>query len=142
MSAVLHGVAKRHEVVVTSVALAYALQKVSFLIVFNSRRRPEMSTDLLQTPYMFPLIGGYKLHHLKANVQALGLQLTTQDVEEIDKAYDFDLGFPHNFISMAGFAPEGPQHVEILKHLGHFDYVAGPTAIKPHQGQLDAPWTA
>ena len=89
---------------------------------------------------MVPMIGGNKVSQLKANVEALSLQLTPEDVAQIDKGYDFDLGFPHNFINMAGFAPQGPQHVSFLNGLGHFDYVAAPTAIKPHQGELTAAW--
>ena len=89
---------------------------------------------------MFPMVGGNKVAHLKANVEALSLQLTAQDVEDIDKGYAFDLGFPHNFINPAGFAPQGPQHASFLKGLGHFDYVATPTAIKPHEGELSTAW--
>jgi len=91
---------------------------------------------------MFPMIGGNKVAHLKANVEALSLQLTPQDVAEIEKGYDFDLGFPNNFIKLAGFVPQGPQDASILGAMGHFDYVAPPTAIKPHQGELTAAWKA
>lgn len=91
---------------------------------------------------MFPLVGGNKVSHLKSNVEALSLQLSPEDVAEIETGYDFDLGFPHNFLNMAGFAPQGPQHVSFLSGLGHFDYVAPPTAIKPHQGEITAAWKA
>ncbi|KAL8747702.1 MAG: hypothetical protein Q9190_000443 [Brigantiaea leucoxantha] len=110
VSAVLDGVAKRHGVPVTAVAIAYALQK---------------------TPYMFPMVGGNKVANLRANAEALSLELSPEDVTKIDKAYDFDLGFPHNFINMAGFAPQGPQHVSFLGGMGHFDYVEPAVAIKP-----------
>lgn len=99
-----------------------------------------MLTSLVQTPYLFPIVGGRKVSHLKANAEALGLELTPEDIAEIETGYDFDLGFPHNFLNVAGFAPEGPQHVSILTGLGHFDYVAPPAAIKPHKGDLSAPW--
>jgi hypothetical protein len=91
---------------------------------------------------MFPTIGGNKVSYLKANIDALSLQLTPQDMAEIDKGYDFDLGFPHNFINMAGVVPEGPQDVSLLRSMGHFDYVAPPSAIKAHQGELTAAWKA
>ena len=91
---------------------------------------------------MFPTIGGNKVSYLKANIDALSLQLTSQDMAEIDKGYDFDLGFPHNFINMAGIAPEGPQDVSFLRSMGHFDHVAPPSAIKAHQGELNAVWKA
>ncbi|KAJ5645780.1 hypothetical protein N7490_002152 [Penicillium lividum] len=110
VSAALDNVAKRHEVPITSVALAYAMQK---------------------SPYIFPMIGGNKISQLKANVEALSLELTPQDVAEINKGYDFDLGWPHNFLNLAGFMPEGPQHVSFLAGLGHFDYVEPTVAIRP-----------
>ncbi|KAB2572096.1 Aldo/keto reductase [Lasiodiplodia theobromae] len=111
VSAVLDKVAKRRNVPVTSVALAYALQK---------------------TPYLFPIVGGRKVAHLKTNVEALSLELTPEDVADIEKGYDFDLGFPHNFLNLAGYAPQGPQDVSFLGSMGHFDHVSPPTAIKPH----------
>ncbi len=91
---------------------------------------------------MFPTIGGNKVSYLKANIDALSLQLTSQDMAEIDKGYDFDLGFPHNFINMAGIAPKGAQDVSFLRSMGHFDHVAPPSAIKAHQGELNAAWKA
>ena len=91
---------------------------------------------------MFPVLGGRKVEHLKANVEALSLELTPEDIATIDKGYDFDLGFPHNFINMAGSAPQGPQDVSVLGFLGHFDYVAPSTAIKPHKGEITAAWKA
>uniref|UniRef100_A0A093XMV6 Norsolorinic acid reductase A n=1 Tax=Talaromyces marneffei PM1 TaxID=1077442 RepID=A0A093XMV6_TALMA len=121
VSKVLHNVAQRHNVPLTSVTLAYAMQK---------------------TPYFYPIIGGRKTEHLKANIEALTLDLTPEDVAEIETGYEFDVGFPHNFINMPRHMIEGPQHVTIMHDLGYFDYVAPPVAIKPHQGELTAPWQA
>jgi hypothetical protein len=33
--------------------------------------------------------------HLKSNVEALGIHLTQEDIDEIETGYDFELGFPH-----------------------------------------------
>lgn len=89
---------------------------------------------MIQTPYLFPIIGGRKVEHLKANVEALSLELTAEDVAEIETGYDFDLGFPHNFLCPFGYAPKGPQDVAFLGGMGHFDYVAPTLAIRPHKG--------
>lgn len=121
VSAVADKVAKRHNVPITSVALAYVLQKA---------------------PYIFPMVGGNSVEKLKLNVDALSLELTPKDVAELDKGYDFDVGFPHNFINMAGSAPQGPQDASFLASLGYFDYVAPPRAIKPHQGEINTAWKA
>ncbi|KAI1116526.1 putative norsolorinic acid reductase [Nemania sp. NC0429] len=118
VSAVLHRVAQRHGVPLTSVALAYALHK---------------------TPYLFPIVGGRKVEHLKANIEALRLELTQEDIDTIDQGYDFDIGFPHSLVSATGKIPQGPQDISFLASLGYFDNVAPQTAIKPHK---DADLTA
>jgi hypothetical protein len=88
------------------------------------------------------MVGGNSVANLKANVEALSLQLTRQDVAEIEKGYDFDLGFPHAFLNAAGYAPEGPQDVSFINSMGYFDWVSPVTAIKPHQGEFTAAWKA
>ena len=140
MSEALDGVAKRLKVPITSVALAYAMQKVSKPPHLPQVKISSVLTFLTKAPYVFPILGGRKVSYLKANVEALSLQLTLQDVEEIEKGYDFDTGFPHNFINMAGKAPRGPEDASILASLGFFDYVQGQQPIKPHQGEINVPW--
>jgi hypothetical protein len=82
------------------------------------------------------------VEHLKANVEALSLELTPEDVQEIEKGYEFDIGFPHKFMSSTGNMITGPQDINILAMMGYFDYVAPPKAIKVHKGELTAPWQA
>lgn len=77
------------------------------------------------------------MEHLRSNIQALSLQLATEDITEIEQSYDFDPGFPHDWMSMAGKVPRGPEDIHFLTELGHFDYVERPQAVKPHQGQLN-----
>lgn len=91
---------------------------------------------------MFPVLGGRKVEHLKANIEALGLELSPEDIKEIESGYDFNLGFPHNFMSLTGSMIRGPQDINILALLGHFDYVAPTSAVKPHKGDLTTPWQA
>ncbi|KAH8160515.1 hypothetical protein CIB48_g7730 [Xylaria polymorpha] len=121
MSKVLDAVATRHNVPITSVALAYVLQKA---------------------PHVFPVLGGRKVEHLKANIEALSLELSPEDIKEIENGYEFDLGFPHKFMSLTGSMIQGPQDINIITIMGHFDYVAPAKAIKPHRGDLTAPWQA
>jgi aryl-alcohol dehydrogenase-like predicted oxidoreductase len=56
-----------------SVAIAYLLHKV---------------------PYVFPLIGGRKVEHLLANLEALDISLSVEQMKELEAATDFSLGFP------------------------------------------------
>ena len=136
VSAVADKVAKRHGVPITAVALAYVLQKASHRITTTSC--PALTS--MQSPYIFPMVGGNSVENLKANVEALSLELTPEDVAELDKGYDFDIGFPHSFLTMAGYSAQGPQDIFHLSGLGYFDYVAPPKAIKPHKGEINAAW--
>lgn len=50
-----------------------------------------------KTPYVFPIIGGRKIEHLKSNIQALDIVLTQEQIQSLESVIPFDLGFPHNF---------------------------------------------
>ncbi|KAF4636291.1 hypothetical protein G7Y89_g1800 [Cudoniella acicularis] len=74
--------------------------------------------------------GGRKLEHLKGNIDALKLSLTDEDIEEIEGANAFDIGFPHNFLG----GPKGvksPGGVWLMGMAGHQQHVAWPKAIGP-----------
>lgn len=101
-SKVLEAIATRKDTIITSVALAYVMHK---------------------TPYVFPIVGGRKLDHIKGNIEALTLELTEEDIQEIDNAVEFSLGFPHSFLYRPG-QTSGNQDIWLLKMGGHFDYVA------------------
>ena len=53
---------------------------------------------LHKTPYVFPIVGGRKVEHLKQNVQALDISLSPEQIRRIDGAKPFDVGFPNNII--------------------------------------------
>ncbi|KAH7070461.1 NADP-dependent oxidoreductase domain-containing protein [Paraphoma chrysanthemicola] len=109
-------ISKSPETPITSVALAYVMHK---------------------TPYVFPVVGGRKIEHLKANIEALGLRLTPEEIREIDNAYGFDIGFPYSFLSPTNAVMTGPEDNRILNNMGFFDWVEGPKPIPPHEGSLD-----
>lgn len=105
VSKVLEKIAARKNTVLTSVALAYVTQK---------------------TPYVFPIVGGRTIEHLKHNIEALTLQLTEEDIEEIESAYPFDFGFPHNMM-WGGKAPGASQQkIWLLESAAHYEYVSEP----------------
>ena len=82
MSAALEKVAKEvgteH---ITAVAIAYVMQK---------------------TPYVFPIIGGRKVEHLHANIEALQITLTKNHIQQIESVAPFEHGFPYNLF-VCGF---------------------------------------
>ncbi|KAF7551358.1 hypothetical protein G7Z17_g5059 [Cylindrodendrum hubeiense] len=108
-SKVLESIAKRKDTIITSVALAYVMHK---------------------RPYVYPIVGGRKVDHLKGNIEALTLSLSEEDIKEIDDAVKFELGFPHNFLTQAGQS-NGTQDVWLLKMGGTFDYVPDNKPISP-----------
>lgn len=57
-------------------------------------------------PYVFPVLGGRKVDHLKGNIESLLVDLTDQQIEQIESEYSFDPGFPHIFLS--GTLMKGP----------------------------------
>ena len=102
-------IAARKNTTLTSVALAYVMHKA---------------------PYVFPIVGGRKIEHLKDNIEALGLQLSEQDVNEIESAAPFDVGFPLAFLGR-GARANGPADVFLTKAVAQFDYVEGNRPIRP-----------
>ncbi|KAK3390986.1 norsolorinic acid reductase [Podospora didyma] len=109
VSKVLEAVAKRRNTLITSVALAYVMHK---------------------TPYVFPIVGGRKIEHLKGNIEALHLSLSQDDIDEIENAVPFDPGFP----SSLSYGPKLNKHpcdVWVMGMAGQYDYVPIPKAITP-----------
>jgi len=96
ISKVLETIAKRHDSIITSVALAY---------VFN------------KAPYVYPIVGGRTVKHLEGNIKALSLELTKEDVAEIEAAVPFDLGFPFKMIGQnaSGFMNSIGGHMDFVE---------------------------
>ncbi|TDZ26264.1 Norsolorinic acid reductase B [Colletotrichum orbiculare MAFF 240422] len=113
ISKVLENIARRKNTIITSVALAYVMHK---------------------TPYVFPIIGGRTVDHLKQNIEALSLHLSDEDIQEIEGAVPFDMGFPHNFL-WGEKNPSNPSEVWLLNMAGTFDYVPEPKAITAKDDQ-------
>ena len=53
---------------------------------------------LHKTPYVFPIVGGRKVEHLKQNLQALDISLSPEQIHRIDNAKPLDFGFPYTMI--------------------------------------------
>ncbi|KID92071.1 norsolorinic acid reductase [Metarhizium guizhouense ARSEF 977] len=100
-SRILEEIAIRKNTAITSIALAYVMHK---------------------TPYVFPVIGGRKVEHLKGNIEALTIELTDEEIRLIEAAVPFDLGFPHNFL-WGRQVPNPLQDVWLLSTAGNFEHV-------------------
>ncbi|KAK0201248.1 NADP-dependent oxidoreductase domain-containing protein [Desarmillaria ectypa] len=51
-----------------------------------------------KAPYVFPIIGGRKVEHLKANLEALDVSLSKEQIEYLEGVLPFDPGFPTTMI--------------------------------------------
>lgn len=50
-----------------------------------------------KAPYVFPIVGARKVEHMQANLEALNISLSDENVKFIDEVLPFDKGFPSNF---------------------------------------------
>ncbi|KAK7745181.1 hypothetical protein SLS62_009894 [Diatrype stigma] len=110
MADTLDKIAKTRGVGLTSIALAWSRTKA---------------------PYVFPIVGGRKIEHLKSSIEALSIELTDDEIDEIEGAVPFDFGYPQTFLS----GPKGIRHPQDLwttRRFGHFDWVTAPQPPKPH----------
>ncbi|KAL2054245.1 hypothetical protein ABVK25_005386 [Lepraria finkii] len=109
-------IAKRKDTQTTSVALAYVMHKA---------------------PYVFPIIGGRKIEHLKSNIEGLAVELSDEDIDEIENATPFDIGFPLSFLFGYGGQKYNSRmstsDIPFRKAAGHLDVVQKTKPPKPHK---------
>lgn len=48
-------------------------------------------------PYVFPIVGGRKIEHLHANLEALEISLSPEQIKFLGDVVPFDKGFPYSF---------------------------------------------
>ena len=68
---------------IQAVAIAYVMQK---------------------TPYVFPIIGCRKTEQLRANIEALEVRLSEEQIKYLEGVLPFDLGFPNTLVVSAFLA--------------------------------------
>lgn len=104
VSKALKAVAKRKDTILTSIAQAYVTAKA---------------------PYVFPIVGGRNVEHLKGNIEALTIKLSDDDIKEIEDVVPFDLGFPMSFL-YGEELPDNPGDLWVLAMGGTLDHVPEP----------------
>ncbi|WWC65013.1 uncharacterized protein I303_107627 [Kwoniella dejecticola CBS 10117] len=94
------------ETKLTSVALAWARQTVA---------------------YCFPIVGGTSIEYLKANIEALKIQLTSEQLEKLNNAVQFDWGFPYlGFGRDPHYLPDGIPNSALLNAAAKVKFVQNP----------------
>jgi aryl-alcohol dehydrogenase-like predicted oxidoreductase len=119
ISIVLDKLAQKKKTLITSVALAYVMHKY---------------------PYVYPIIGGRKVEHLKGNIEALSVELSDEDIDEIDGAAPFDIGFPMKMLFEYNMGGEPKKYntrmtgkdVPLLQNAVHLDTPEKLRQPKPH----------
>ncbi|OJJ98575.1 hypothetical protein ASPACDRAFT_122437 [Aspergillus aculeatus ATCC 16872] len=94
-----------------------------------------LSYIIHKAPYVFPIVGARKVDHLQGSINGLRVQLSEQEVEHIESAYEFDHGFPHTFLSGTMFDHSRPRtayhakDVSMNAQFGPMDWVDSPRPI-------------
>ncbi|GJE90821.1 aryl-alcohol dehydrogenase-like protein [Phanerochaete sordida] len=89
---------------ITSVAIAWTMQKAA---------------------YVFPVVGGRKVAHLRANLEALELHLTPAHIARLDGIVPLEKGFPYDRFG------DGTEYNIGYTMAGHFDKWPRAEPIKP-----------
>ncbi|KAJ7054502.1 NADP-dependent oxidoreductase domain-containing protein, partial [Mycena amicta] len=71
-----------------------ALEKVAADVGAKSIQAVAIAYILQKTPYCFPVIGGRKTEHLLANLEALDITLSKEQIAFLENAVPFDPGVP------------------------------------------------
>jgi aryl-alcohol dehydrogenase-like predicted oxidoreductase len=116
VAAVLDKIGKQKGAQTTSIALAYVMHKA---------------------PYVFPIVGGRKIEHLKGNIEGLGVELTDEEIDEIENAAPFKVGFPLSMLFEYGGGKYNSRKsfkdIYFVKQAGQFDAVEKVKAPKPRK---------
>ncbi|KAF7300997.1 hypothetical protein MIND_00663100 [Mycena indigotica] len=80
------------------VKISQALEKVAEEVGAKSIQAVAIAYVMQKTPYCFPIIGGRKIEHLLANVEALDISLSPKQIEYLESIIPFEPGFPANMI--------------------------------------------
>ncbi|KAK7682767.1 hypothetical protein QCA50_014150 [Cerrena zonata] len=102
-----------------------ALEKVAAEVGTDSVTAVAIAYVMQKAPYVFPIIGGRKVEHLKQNIQALDINLTDEHIKYLESILPFDLGFP------TGQFGNGSDYNFIYTNAGTFDKWPAQQAIRP-----------
>ncbi|TFK26136.1 arylalcohol dehydrogenase [Coprinopsis marcescibilis] len=117
---------KRNEV---ERATSLALEKVAKEIGAKSITSVAIAYVMQKAPYVFPIIGGRKVEHLEQNIEALELALTDEHIKALESVTTFDHGFPATMIGL------GDGLSQWLAFAGVAERVANAAPIRPSESK-------
>ncbi|TFK53334.1 aryl-alcohol dehydrogenase [Heliocybe sulcata] len=92
-----------------------ALEVVAKEVGAKSVQAVAIAYTMHKAPFVFPVIGGRKVEHLHANIEALDIRLSKEQIAYLEGILPFDKGFPQNIIGEYG------SYSFLLKSFAHFD---------------------
>lgn len=108
--------------------ISEALAKVAAEHGIESVTAIALAYVMCKSPNVFPIVGGRKVEHLHDNIQALSIRLTEKQIQFLESATEFDVGFPNNFIGADPATTDGKAGM-LARTGGHIDFVMAPKAI-------------
>lgn len=72
--------------------MAAALEKVAKEVGTEHSSAVAVAYVMQKAPYVFPIIGGRKVEHLMANIEALKISLTEKQIEYLESIFPHDFG--------------------------------------------------
>ena len=78
--------------------LCKALEEVAQQVGAKSIQAVAIAYVMQKTPYVFPIVGYRKIEQLHANIEALDVALSTEQIQFLESVLPFDLGFPHGMV--------------------------------------------
>ncbi|KAJ7443189.1 NADP-dependent oxidoreductase domain-containing protein [Mycena galericulata] len=105
--------------------MSHALEKVASEVGAKSISAVAIAYVMQKVPYCFPIIGGRKVEHLMANVGALDIALSPEQIEFLENVFPFDAGFPNSMIG------DGSKPNRFMSLAGAFDKQPILQAIRP-----------
>ncbi|TFY67120.1 hypothetical protein EVG20_g4052 [Dentipellis fragilis] len=106
-------------------AMSHALEKVAKEVGAKTIQAVAIAYLLHKTPYVFPIVGGRKIEHLHANIEALSIALSKEQIAYLESILPFDPGFPSSMIG------DGTYNNRFIQGTGRFDHMPLLQPIKP-----------
>jgi len=107
--------------------MCHALEKVAKEVGMKHITAVAIAYLMQKTPYVFPIVGGRKVDHLMANLDALEITLTSEHIKYLESIFPFDIGFPGNLIG------DGTEYGGVYNSAAHFDKMPSQQPIRPEQ---------
>ncbi|KAF7790603.1 hypothetical protein EIP86_001559 [Pleurotus ostreatoroseus] len=106
-----------------------ALEKIAGEVGAKSIQAVAIAYLMQKAPYVFPVVGGRKVEHLLANIEALEIALSPEQMAYLESIRSFDKGFPMNRFG------DGSDYYKVFKTAGTFDKWPAQQPIRPQSRQ-------